>query len=181
MILRGEARHAGAQRVAAERVRDVQALLRCQAIIALCSTVFGSSAVFAQQPVVYPAKGQSAAQQSRDEGDCHVWSKKSTGIDPAVVAQSPPPQQTGPAVGGGERARGAARGAVGGAAIGAIAGDGGDGAAAGAVLGTMRGGREARHNQAAANQQTQAQQSQTINTYYRAYSACMEGRGYTIR
>ena len=45
----------------------------------------------------------------------------------------------------------------------------------------MRGGREARQNQAARNQQAQAQQQQTVNTYYRAYAACMEGRGYTIR
>ena len=135
----------------------------------------------AQQPIIYPAKGQSAAQQNRDQGDCHVWAKHSTGIDPAVVAQQPVPQETGTATGGGERARGAARGAVGGAAIGAIAGDTGDGAAAGAVVGTMRGGREARQNQAARNQQTQTQQQQTTNTYYRAYAACMEGRGYTLK
>ena len=140
-----------------------------------------AAVAMAQQPVIYPAKGQSAAQQNRDEGECHVWARNSTGVDPAVIAQQPA-QQPPPAAGGGERVRGAARGAVGGAIIGEVAGNhGGEGAAAGAVLGTMRGGREARQNQAARNQQAQAQQQQTLNTYYRAYAACMEGRGYTIR
>ena len=138
-------------------------------------------ASIAQKPIAYPAKGQSQSKQSKDDGECHVWAKNSTGIDPAVVASSPPPQETGPAVGGGERARGAMRGAVGGAAIGAIAGDAGKGAGVGAVAGTMAGGHRARQNQAARNQQAQAGQQQTINDYYRAYSACMQGRGYSIK
>ena len=131
-----------------------------------------TGAAEAQKPIVYPAKGQSAQQQSQDEGQCDAWATQSTGIDPAVVASSPPPQQTGPAVGGGQRVGGAARGAAGGAAIGAIAGDAGKGAAAGAVVGTMA---------AAQQQQAQAQQQGAIQTYYRAYGACMEGRGYTIK
>src|SRR5437773_11109724 len=128
----------------------------------------------AQKPIVYPARGQSAQQQSQDEAQCDTWARQSTGIDPAVVASSPPPQQTGPAVGGGQRVGGAARGAAGGAAIGAIAGDAGKGAAAGAVVGTMAGGRRARQQQAGQNQQAQAQQQGAIQTYYRAYGACME-------
>ena len=130
-----------------------------------------TGAAEAQKPIVYPAKGQSAQQQSQDEGQCYAWATQSTGIDPAVVASSPLPQQTGPAVGGGQRVGGAARGAAGGAAIGAIAGDAGKGAAAEAVVGTM----------AAQNQQAQAQQQGAIQTYDRAYGACMEGRGYTIK
>ena len=54
----------------------------------------------AEKPIVYPAKGQSAQQQSRDDAECYAWAKQTTGIDPAVVASSPPPQDTGPAVGG---------------------------------------------------------------------------------
>lgn len=146
-------------------------------VAALCVAV----TAMAQKPLSYPAKGQSAAQQSRDDGECYVWAKQQTGIDPAVVAQTPPPQSTGPAVGGGERARGAVRGAAGGAIIGGVAGDAGEGAAIGAVVGTMAGGRRARQNQQAQNQQVQAQQQQKIDTFYRAYGACMEGRGYTIR
>ena len=134
----------------------------------------------AQRPVVYPSKGQSPQQQSKDDGECYVWAKKNTGIDPAVVAQTPPPQETGPATGGGERVQGAARGAIGGLAIGAIAGDAGEGAAIGAVVGTMAGGRRARQNQEARNQQAQQNQQYQLDTFYRAYGACMQGRGYTV-
>ena len=134
----------------------------------------------AQKPVVYPAKGQSPEQQNRDDGECYVWARNSTGIDPAALAANPPQQETGPAVGRGERAQGAMRGAVGGAALGAIGGDAGRGAAAGAVVGTMVGGRRARQNQQARNDQAQAQHQQTLNTYYRAYAACMSGRGYSV-
>jgi hypothetical protein len=45
----------------------------------------------------------------------------------------------------------------------------------------MAGGARARRNQAAQNQQAQQQQQDTLNTYYRAYGACMEGRGYSIK
>jgi hypothetical protein len=130
-------------------------------------------------PIVYPAKGQNQQQQQRDQGECHTWSVQNTGIDPAQVASAPPPPtQSGP---DGERARGAVRGAVGGAAIGAVAGDTGKGAGVGAVVGTMAGGRRSRQNQANAQSQSQSQQQAKINTYYRAYGACLEGRGYTVK
>jgi hypothetical protein len=146
--------------------------------IGLAALLLACSAM-AQKPLVYPAKGQSAQQQSRDDGECYVWARQNTGIDPATLA--PPAQATGPATGGGERVQGAARGAVGGLAIGAIAGDAGQGAAIGAVVGTMAGGRKARQNQESQNQQAQNQYHQQIDTFYRAYGACMEGRGYTIK
>jgi hypothetical protein len=137
-----------------------------------------AAAAVAQKPIIYPSRGQSPQQQSRDDGECYVWAKQSTGIDPAIVAQTP---ATAPASEpGGERARGAARGALGGLAIGAIAGDAGQGAAIGAVVGTMAGGRQARQNEAAAQQQAQQNQQHQIDTFYRAYGACMQGRGYTV-
>lgn len=139
-----------------------------------------SLAAFARGPVAYPARGQGAATQSKDEGECHVWARNKTGVDPAALAANPAPQETGPAVGGGERVGGAARGALGGAAIGAIAGDAGKGAGVGAVAGTMLGGRRARENQSARNQSAQQAQSSQLNSYYGAYSACMKGRGYTM-
>jgi hypothetical protein len=152
---------------------------RTLVVIALTIGV-ATAPAFAQKPVAYPAKGQTAQQKQKDDRECSAWAKQDTGIDPAA-ASSPAPQQTGPAVGGGERVRGAARGAVGGAAIGAIAGDAGAGAGIGAAAGTMAGGARARRNQAAQNEQAQQQQQQTLNTFYRAYGACMEGRGYTIK
>jgi hypothetical protein len=155
-------------------VRAMQLFLGIAALSLACTAA-------AQQPIAYPAKGQSAQQQSLDDAQCYAWAKQSTGIDPAVVASNPPPQQTGPAVGGGQRLGGAAAGAAGGAALGAIGGKPGKGAAAGAVVGTMAGGHQARKQQGAQNQQAQAQQKELIQTYYRAYGACMEGRGYTIK
>ena len=147
---------------------------------AAIAALVGSAATYAQKPIVYPAKGQNAQQQQRDDGECYGWAKGNTGIDPAAVASAPSPP-SGPAAGGGERVRGAARGAVGGAAVGAIAGDTGQGAAVGAVVGTMAGGRQARQNKAAQQQAAASGQQQQISTFYRAYGACMEGRGYTIK
>lgn len=126
-------------------------------------------------PIAYPAKGQSAQQQQKDDGECYSWAKSTTGIDPAVISSAPAPA-SGPAVGGGERVVSAARGAV----IGGILG-GGDGAAKGAGVGVLVGGAHARQNQRSKQAQTQAQQQEKLNTFYRAHSACMEGRGYTIR
>ncbi|MBK4738462.1 glycine zipper family protein [Noviherbaspirillum pedocola] len=131
--------------------------------------LLAAAAFAAGAPAVYPAKGQSADKQMRDEGECTGWAKKSTGVDPAAVASAA--QQ--PPAPGGERARGAARGAVGGAAIGAIAGDAGKGAGVGAVVGTMRGGSQARQRQ-------QSQTQSSLDAYYRAYGACMSGRGYSV-
>ena len=41
----------------------------------------------AQQPYVYPAKGQSQQQQMADTGECQQWAKQTTGVDPMQVAQ----------------------------------------------------------------------------------------------
>ncbi|MCC7215126.1 MAG: hypothetical protein IT517_00040 [Burkholderiales bacterium] len=151
-------------------------------MLVACAAAVAATAppVLAQKPIAYPAKGQSAQQKQKDDAACMAWAQQNTGIDPAAASQ-PAPQQTGPATGGGERLRGAARGAVGGAVIGGIAGDAGTGAGVGAAAGTMAGGARARQNQAAQNQQAQQQQQQALNTFHRAWGACMEGRGYTIK
>ena len=87
-------------------VRAMQLFLGIVALSLACTAA-------AQQPIVYPAQGQSAQQQSQDDAQCYAWAKQSTGIDPAVVASNPTPQQTGPAVGGGQRLGGAAAGCCG--------------------------------------------------------------------
>lgn len=132
------------------------------------------------KPIAYPAKGQSQQKQQQDDGACYSWAKSNTGVDPAAVANAPPPP-SGPAVGGGERVQGAARGAAGGAVVGAIAGDAGKGAAVGAATGTVVGGSRARQNRRAATASSQSQNQGAIDTFNRAYAACMEGRGYTIK
>ena len=143
--------------------------------------------------VVFPAKNQSAATQSSDEGYCYGWAKTNTGIDPMApaptqaAAVAPPPPDP-----GGQRVSGAARGAAGGAVIGAIAGDAGQGAAIGAAAGAMHGGAQKRRGQKdAAAQQQQAQANDDAQakaaadaqkqTYNKAFTACMEGKGYTAK
>ena len=130
--------------------------------------------------VPYPSKGQQQQQQTKDENECFAWAKKQTGIDPFAVASAPAHKESGSTVGGGERLGSAARGAAGGALIGGIAGDTGKGAGIGAVAGTMAGGRRARDNRAAREQQAEQAKSSTLNQFNKAFCACMEGRGYTI-
>jgi len=139
--------------------------------------------VYAGELVVYPAKGQSASKMEKDKGDCYIWAKNNTGVDPVSLAQKST-EQAPPSGPQGERVRGAARGAVGGAAIGAIAGDAGKGAAIGATAGVMAGGAQQRGKAAAqqsAQQQQQAQMKQELDKYNRAYAACLEGKGYTVK
>jgi YmgG-like glycine-zipper protein len=145
---------------------------------------------------VFPAKNQDATQQSGDEAACYGWAKSQTGIDPMNITAPQPDSQASQEqaanTGGGERVRGAARGAAAGAAIGAIAGDAGQGAAVGAAAGTMAGGAAKRRGkqqaaaqqqqeQAAAAQQQQAAIAQQKATYNKAFSACIEGKGYTVK
>jgi len=139
--------------------------------------------VHGQDQVVYPAKGQSPEQVEKDKGNCSTWAKKETGVDPAALAEksTEQPAQTGPQ---GERLRGAARGAGAGAIVGGIAGDAGKGAAVGAGAGAVAGGARQRGKaeaQQEANQQQQSEMKKSLDKYNRAYSACLEGKGYTVK
>ncbi len=133
--------------------------------------------------VVFPAKGQTADQQSKDESYCYDWAKQQTGYDPAA----PPPAPTAAPVEAkkGGAVRGAASGAAAGAAVGAVAGDTGDGAAIGATAGAIKGRRDQKKETAAAQQGAEqnakaAAQGQ-IDQYKKAFSACIEGKGYTVK
>jgi uncharacterized protein YcfJ len=157
-------------------------------IALICMTGFvsiGSS--FAQNLIIYPKEGQSQEQMEKDKYACYTWAKDQTGFDPMASAQavSQPSQQPPPQ---GGAVKGAARGALVGVAVGAIAGDAGKGAAIGATAGGI-GGRmrqnDQKHQQAQANaQQAQAQQNaynQNMGNYNRAYGACLEAKGYTVK
>jgi hypothetical protein len=133
------------------------------------------------QQFAYPAKGQTPDQQKKDEAACHTWAVEQSKFDPA----NPPPQQASPkppttatGTSPGAGARGAARGAVVGEVVG---GDASTGAAVGAAA--ARG--QSRRQNAAASQQGQQQASQQQQAgqqaYQKARSACLEGKGYTIK
>jgi Glycine zipper len=167
----------------------LQSSLRGPAAI-LLALAFGSAVVQAQVPTpqqlglyVYPAKQQPPAQQQAEETECYGWAQKQTGIDP--TAPPPPPPQSADQGLDGSALKGAAGGAAVGTAIGAIAGDTGEGAAIGAVAGAVRGrrkGKQAKKQQEQqAQQQAQSQQVQVRETFNKAYGACLEGKGYTVK
>lgn len=141
----------------------------------------------AQDLIIYPAKGQSQEQLDKDKYECYSWAKQETGFDPMQQTQATqaPPQQQAPQ---GGVVRGGARGAAVGAVGGAIAGDTGKGAAIGAATGVLVGGmrqRDQQRQQHQAEQQWAQQEAATYTKnrdgYNRAYSACLEGKGYTVK
>jgi hypothetical protein len=154
----------------------------------------------------FPRNGQNADQQLKDESECYGMAKQRTGIDPQKPAPAGPTAEQVQAAQKqaaenaeqvkGARVAGAARGAAGGAAIGAIAGSAGKGAGAGAVAGTMSGGAAQRTANAQAQQRAAAQAKVKLekeheeeilahkegrDTFQRAFSACMDARGYSVK
>jgi hypothetical protein len=132
---------------------------------------------------VYPAESQPPEQQRAEETECYGWAQKQTGIDP--TAPPPPPPAPEKQAMDGSAVKGAAVGAAAGTAIGAIAGDTGEGAAIGAVAGALRGRRmkkqKDKQEQQVHQQQVAAQQTQVQETFKKAYGACLEGKGYTVK
>jgi hypothetical protein len=132
---------------------------------------------------VFPSKGQSKEQQKKDEYECYKWAMEQSGIDPLNLPKiEAAPVQSGPT---GGAVRGGARGAAAGVAIGAIAGDAGKGAAIGAAAGGMAGRRQGKRAQAQANEQATAdvanKEKEMKASFVKAFSVCMEGKGYTIK
>ncbi|MCU0975503.1 MAG: glycine zipper 2TM domain-containing protein [Steroidobacteraceae bacterium] len=142
------------------------------------------------QVYVYPAGGQDERQLDRDRYECHRWAVRQSSFDPSLPGL--PPQQrvqvvqAGPPPGA-QVAAGAVTGAVIGAAVsnpweqgeGALIG-----AAAGAVIGAVAESSQTRQVQAVQGQYDQAavsEQEQRAGQYRRAISACLEGRGYSVR
>jgi hypothetical protein len=129
----------------------------------------------------FPAKGQTAQQQQKDESDCYAWAKGQTNYDPKAppqtTAAAPPPAKGG-------AVKGAARGAAAGAVVGGVADDPEKGAAVGATAGAVKGRRTQKKANAQAEKDTQAKQQATtaqLDQYKKAFSSCLEGKGYTVK
>lgn len=183
------------------------ALLLCSTLLATSAVAQsppGAPAPAAQKSLaatlgvyVFPSAGQAASQQSKDEGECYQWAVNNTGSDPFEVqkqeaaAQQQAKQKEAQVAeaGKGAGAKGAVRGAAAGALIGEIASDdAGEGAAYGAAAGVIAGRRKAKHEQQAATQQVQAQTQQAVQAdeakiagFKKAFSACLEGKKYTVK
>ena len=135
--------------------------------------------VMAANIFVFPKNNQTKEQQEQDEFTCYKWAKEQTGFDP----NKPVEQAAAPAPQGGA-AKGAAKGAAVGAIGGAIGGDAGKGAAVGAGVGAAAGAhkkRKGEQQQAAAQQQSAQKQAASMDGYQRAFGACMDGKGYTVK
>jgi len=140
----------------------------------------------------YPSKGQSVEQQSRDHYYCYNWAIEQTGFDPSassitpeqrvrVVPMPPPGQDT-------------ITMSIAGAVLGAlIAGPrhAGGGALIGAGSGAMVGAMSDISRQEVAKQMEEAynnsnkgrdlRRERKALDFRRAMTACLEGRGYTVR
>ena len=141
------------------------------AMLGITALTLVATAALAQKSslYIYPQKGQSKDQQAKDESECRTWAKGQSGVNPDVP---PTPAQLGSHARG--AAGGAARGAAVGAAVGAIGGSAGKGAAAGAVVGGVAGRRGSKRSM-------QAEQAGATDSFQRAFAACMEARGYTVK
>jgi uncharacterized protein YcfJ len=147
--------------------------------------VFGlfatSGSVMSSDFFVYPNKGQSTDKLNYDKFECHEWAKQQTGIDPNRVATDVNPKRVEKR---GGTLRGAARGGLVGVIGGAIGGNAGKGAAIGAGVGALGGTmrrKKSEREQMDAYEEANYQRKALMETFDRAYRACLEGRDYTVK
>ena len=165
--------------------RTVITLIACIpfAFVAEAQTAQSKSIASGLGLYVFPSNQQDQATQEADEAACYKWAQEQTGVDPLnptqVQAEQVDRSVDGTAVAG------AARGAAAGAAIGAIAGDTGKGATIGATAGAMRGRRAKvagdEMEQQQSNQAAAAQEQAFMDNYKKAFTAFLEGKGYTVK
>ena len=141
----------------------------------------------------FPQKGQTVEQQKQDEGYCTTWAKDQTGLDPAFIQykkqEALAEQQTAQEAGQPRRGRNLLRTAATGAALGGINNSMDDGAGKGATMGAAvavsRNRAQAQEQAAQGAVNSANAQAQNVEEdsqkYLRAYGACMEGKGYSIR
>lgn len=148
----------------------------------LCGMCITTLSMAANELMIFPNADQTSEQQEADKFACYGWAKNESGFDPMAppTTTSAPPQQQ-------AKKGGATKGMLRGAAIGGIV-DGSSGAkkgaGAGIVLGSAR-HKDQQKNAAKAQQNWEQDQaaiySENRNRYNRAYSACLEGKNYTVR
>ena len=133
----------------------------------------------------YPTKGQSAEQQDRDRYECYNWAVKQTGFDPGRMQAPQDRVAVVPSRAPGEATVGAA---IAGAVIGAIVSSPRN-AASGAIVGAAAGGLLGAAAESSQQQQIEQhmtrrgdqRQRREAGEYRRAMSACLEGRGYSVK
>ena len=159
-------------------------------ILLLFFSILLASPVSGQNPIVYPAEGQSQDQMEKDKFECYTWARDQTGFDPmkTPTTTSGPPAKEEKVWGAGKTAvAGGAGGAiVGGAAAGkkGLVRGGLVGAAGGALIGGVRSSNQ-RQREDQKRKDWERRESNNYararNEYNRAFGACMEGRGYSVK
>ena len=132
---------------------------------------------------VYPQKGQSAEQTDKDKHECYGWAKGKTGFDPmaapkATTAAPKVEEKKGGALKGGAAAGVTAK------VFGSSSKTSKKAAAAGAVVGGAKQSSDNKKQQQAKKDWEQKEASNYAanrNEYNRAYGACLEGRGYSVK
>ena len=158
--------------------------------VILCLSIMLTGPVFAQDPIIYPAEGQSQEQMEKDEFQCMRWARDQTGFDPmrTPTATSRPPEKEDEVWGAGKTGL---AGGAGGAVVGGLAGGrsgavrgGLVGAAGGALIGGMRRSSQ-RDREERSRQQWERQEinnyARARDEYNRAFAACMTARGYIVK
>ena len=154
-------------------------------VIFVLTLFLAPACLVASEFMIFPAQGQDQAQMEKDQSDCYGWATQQSGFDPQTMSA---PSSQGKEYSTGKAAlKKGAGGALVGAGIGAIAG-GSKGAKKGAAIGGVSGGviggaKEHEKKKEAQNQQAQesARYEQLRQSYQRAFQACMEGKGYTLK
>lgn len=136
-----------------------------------------------QDVFIYPQKGQSAEQQDKDKYECYGWARDNSGFDPmaAPTTTSARPRTEEKSHGA---LKGAAIGAVGGKVFGSSKKTTRTAAAAGGLLGGVRQHQHNTREQQKVDdweRREASKYSNNRNNYNRAYAACLEGRGYTVK
>jgi uncharacterized protein YcfJ len=144
-----------------------------------------TNVAIANELMIFPAKGQSAETQEQDKFSCYGWAKGQSGFDPMAVpttTTAPPKSKQGSVAGS------TAKGAIGGAVLGKIVGGNKKSAKRGALAGGLVGGvsrssknSKSERKQAEWEQKEANNYANNRNSYNRAYSACLEGKGYTVK
>lgn len=140
---------------------------------------------------VYPADGQDKATLERDRYECYTWATSETGFDPSVDKVVEPAKLVRVPVKDNASEGATTKGTLLGVIAGAAIGDSHEAAAAGAVVGSLTGAiiENEGHKKAKAEARAEAEailrQNETMaakhGDYQRAFSACLEGRGYVVR
>lgn len=152
-----------------------------------------SSAAFAVPGdlYVYPAGGQDDATLERDRYECYVWATAEAGFDPARDKAVEPAKLVRVPVGDNPNEGATTKGTLVGTIAGVAIGDSHEGAALGAVLGTLTGavieneGEKRARREARAEAEAILAENEALAAghadYRRAFTACLEGRGYVVR